>query len=313
MTVSQRARRLLVRAYPRWWRDRYGDEFAATLCDLGMSAACLANVMRGSVDARIGGDPRASQESRGRAALAASLWTTAALAPVVLVLSRLADTRDVSSALAAADTRPAVWPALALAAVGITGAGLACLATAAVVAPAAVKAVFKQHQRDLVGPLVLIGLALALLVAGEVTLGVASSGLTYAQRNGPGPIATTWRIALPVVLAVWMIAIVIATAGASRLIRRAPLADPHAPRGLALMLAGCTTCAIAGTACWGVTVLWQTSAAFDTSTTLTWLLLLTLATPPQARALILLQRSRRPTATHLEAPQAPRAPFEKRT
>lgn len=292
--MNRRARvcRLIVRAYPRWWRTRYGDEFSALLDDHGVSTRSVVDIALGALDARVSGDPSTSRETRGRAALAASLWTVAALTPTMAALARLADVRDIPRALAAADHQLSVWPWLALAGLAIAGIGVLCLVTAVMVAPSAIRAAWTERERIVVVPLTLIGIALLMFVAGLVALAFAAHGLTYAQRNGPGAIATRWQVALPAVLATWIIAIVIGTAGVSRLVRRALLSDPHTPPRLAALLGACTSAAIAGMVGWGTVILATTPHGLDTSTTVGWLVLLTIAALPQLRTLVLLRRYR---------------------
>jgi hypothetical protein len=48
----------LVRCYPAWWRDRYGDEFAALLEGLPTRPGGLLDVLLGAVDARLQAPPR---------------------------------------------------------------------------------------------------------------------------------------------------------------------------------------------------------------------------------------------------------------
>jgi hypothetical protein len=45
--------RWLLRLYPRWWRERYGDEFAALLEDLRGDRPVVLDIVKGAVDARL--------------------------------------------------------------------------------------------------------------------------------------------------------------------------------------------------------------------------------------------------------------------
>jgi hypothetical protein len=48
--------RRLLRLYPRWWRERYGEEFGALIDDLsgtGPTPWLVADIVRGAVDARL--------------------------------------------------------------------------------------------------------------------------------------------------------------------------------------------------------------------------------------------------------------------
>jgi hypothetical protein len=56
--------RMLLRLYPKAWRDLYGDEFAAILAAQRLSPRLLLDILGGAVDARLqpqvrlaGGDP----------------------------------------------------------------------------------------------------------------------------------------------------------------------------------------------------------------------------------------------------------------
>jgi hypothetical protein len=71
--------RLLLRAYPRAWRDRYGDELEQLVDDIGLSPAVAMNLIRGGIRERgraltTGGFPMmigaASRYPRGLALLA---------------------------------------------------------------------------------------------------------------------------------------------------------------------------------------------------------------------------------------------------
>jgi len=43
----------LLRLYPRWWRERYGDEFEVLLEDLPSDRSYLVDIVKGAVDARL--------------------------------------------------------------------------------------------------------------------------------------------------------------------------------------------------------------------------------------------------------------------
>jgi hypothetical protein len=55
MTASQ-----LLRLYPRGWRERYGDEFLATVGDEALRFQQIVNIVSGAIDARLSADVRRS-------------------------------------------------------------------------------------------------------------------------------------------------------------------------------------------------------------------------------------------------------------
>jgi hypothetical protein len=65
----------LVRLYPRWWRERYGDEFAALLEDLRGDRSVVLDVVGGAAGARL--------RSRGPVRLGVLFGLLAALALAV--------------------------------------------------------------------------------------------------------------------------------------------------------------------------------------------------------------------------------------
>jgi len=56
---------LLLGLYPRAWRERYGDEFAALLEDIGITPGVVLDVLAGALDAHI--RRRASDRAAARA------------------------------------------------------------------------------------------------------------------------------------------------------------------------------------------------------------------------------------------------------
>jgi len=48
-------RKLLIKQYPKDWRDRYGDEMLAVLEDAPMTAFAVADTVRGAIDAHLYG------------------------------------------------------------------------------------------------------------------------------------------------------------------------------------------------------------------------------------------------------------------
>lgn len=88
--------RLLLRAYPRAWRERYGGEFLALLADRGSRGGDLLDVLAGALDARLH-PRRAGREALARlaspaapAARSASAFGIVAVGPPAGILSRRA-------------------------------------------------------------------------------------------------------------------------------------------------------------------------------------------------------------------------------
>jgi hypothetical protein len=87
MTASSRGRstgRSLLALYPRWWRDRYGDEIALILEARPPDLAARVDLLRGAFDAHLGGPDTGSSPGRAVAAalIAGGAWTVAGVASV---------------------------------------------------------------------------------------------------------------------------------------------------------------------------------------------------------------------------------------
>ena len=48
-------RELLIKQYPRDWRERYGDEMLAVLEDAPLTAFAIVDTIRGAIDAHVDG------------------------------------------------------------------------------------------------------------------------------------------------------------------------------------------------------------------------------------------------------------------
>jgi len=70
----------LLRLYPRWWRDRYGDELLATVGSGPLSVSQVVNLGAGALDAWLSADVRAAAKSmrvassRGGAVMTLKSW-----------------------------------------------------------------------------------------------------------------------------------------------------------------------------------------------------------------------------------------------
>lgn len=74
--------RTILRAYPRWWRDRYGDEVADLLEQRPLDASARIDLLRGALDAHLGGDGRRSFRGAAAMLVAGAAWTIAGAASV---------------------------------------------------------------------------------------------------------------------------------------------------------------------------------------------------------------------------------------
>ena len=59
----------LLRLYPRAWRERYGDEFAALAGDAPLGASQIIDIVSGAIDARFSRDVRGSVRRQAHAEL----------------------------------------------------------------------------------------------------------------------------------------------------------------------------------------------------------------------------------------------------
>jgi hypothetical protein len=86
MTARSRGRsrgRSLLALYPRWWRDRYGDEIALILEARPPDLGARIDLLRGAFDAHLGGPDLDPAPRRAAAALiAGGAWTIAGVASV---------------------------------------------------------------------------------------------------------------------------------------------------------------------------------------------------------------------------------------
>jgi hypothetical protein len=87
MASSSRSRpagRGLLRLYPRWWRDRYGEEMAALLDARPPRMRARVDLVRGAFDARLRGSEsgKASGPTVAAALIAGGAWTVVGVASV---------------------------------------------------------------------------------------------------------------------------------------------------------------------------------------------------------------------------------------
>jgi hypothetical protein len=122
-----------LRLYPRWWRDRYGDEFAALLDDLRDDQPSTFDILKGAMDARLLAQ-RGSPLRLGfwiglpaAAAIAVDIVYTNVIHPihddtseVLIIYSSIFGLMFFAGLFAARRTRPPFGPALTAAAAGAT-------------------------------------------------------------------------------------------------------------------------------------------------------------------------------------------------
>lgn len=170
--------RAVVRAYPRHWRDRYGEEFASLLSDLALTASwrtrahLFANAAVGALDARL--HPRKGTKMlriRGSVATVACCLVAFAIAVAGFAKMRedppfTAAARDHAAVAASLGT---LWAAAVLAAVTV-------LVGALPLGWSVLSQTVTQRRGDLARPLVLGPAAVTAWVIGVVIIARVMSG-----------------------------------------------------------------------------------------------------------------------------------------
>jgi len=84
-------RELLIRQYPREWRDRYGDEILAVLEAAPLTPAGIVDTLRGAVDAHVNqfasrfkSRPKPVRRRRPSALVVLTVALTLAVFPIVI-------------------------------------------------------------------------------------------------------------------------------------------------------------------------------------------------------------------------------------
>jgi hypothetical protein len=250
--------RFALSLYPRWWRQRYGDEFAALLTDLTdgaprpAQARLLANALRGSAGARLAPLAERAMPDRTKEPLA-----TAACAIMVfaVALSGLAKLREDAVFSSAAHAHAAVAVALDSLRVAAGLVGLAVLAGTAPLAWIVLRQIIVDRRPGLLGPLA-AGVLAPLGWFGIVWITARSIG-----RDPAGP-----DLVAVLILAILGALAVMTCAGAViTLIRRAQLpgrllrAEVPAMAMLSLSMAAATAADIT----WGLTIRSADAALFN--------------------------------------------------
>lgn len=252
-TPAERAARLL-RWYPRAWRERYGEEFTelliADIAERPRSAVRALDVARGGIVARLGeaglaGLPLASAATADPyRQVRASIGTLgAALAGCLAVGAAMWSQLTIAWQWTSA---PAALPPTMQATLVMSAAILAFLAIAALAVLPAIYAVVRNFRRALLGPLLVLAVAVAVLAVGGHHFGNGWPGTGGHGENGSlfpvipaGLQAFAWALSLsvssfwahPAALAAiplpelaWMavspVALVSATAAAVTIVRR---------------------------------------------------------------------------------------------
>jgi hypothetical protein len=249
--VVDRAERLL-RWYPPRWRERYGEEFAELLiADLSERPRCWrrdADLMVSGVRARLSGVGLGSGVLyQPQAALAV---VCCALVGFLGCGMSLWSQLVIGSRWSSSGGGVAVTTGVVTMSVGVTVLGIVVLLAAAPVIVEVIRAVRRGNARPLLGPALLVGIGLAVLLIGGHQLQAGWPGTGghpwRLQRWAPGSVASwgwaetlaittywahpasllalpgsqlAWTLTSPVVLAVTL-------AGAVRLVRRIDLPAP---------------------------------------------------------------------------------------
>lgn len=244
--------------YPRWWRQRYGEEFAALLTDLTESASrpararLLANALRGGLTARLAGAAERMMPDRSKEPLATVACAIMVFAVGVAGLAKLREGAVFSSV---AHAHRAVGTSLGILQGAAALAGVAVLVGLVPLAWMVLRQVVVDRRPGLIGPLA-VGLLAPLGWFGLVWI---TAQLIGANPAGP-------NLAVILLLALSGAAAVVICAGAViTLIRRAQLpgrllrAEIPAMAVLGLSMAAATAADIV----WGLSIRSADAALFN--------------------------------------------------
>lgn len=266
----------LVRLYPRAWRERYGEEFAALLEESPPTLADAFDVLRGAFDAHVRRqifDGRALMMIELRRSVLAVLWAWAGFVVAGVGFQKMTEYEDFIRA-----AREDAWVGLAFYAVvaGALTALAAILAGGAPIVFVAVRRALAEGHKD-----VLLLFAVPVLsLAGFVGYVFLLMRVVYPAL-GPLAVHDPLNVVLFLLLVgVFVLAAVASTASVSMAVARSDL-DGRLFR-FALFPAGITTLAVgvalSATITWGVALLaqaprlfWEDGGLLDTNTAVTWL------------------------------------------
>lgn len=242
--MTRRAR-IVLRLYPRAWRERYREECEALLDDHGVDARTLADMVRGALDARTRDLAGAPAERRQRTALAACLWAATASAASVAGFAKMAEYDDFTRAAArhapVAAARDLIFAGAAIVALAVCAAGL-------VVAAALWRDLRGGSHAELLRPLAALAGAAAVLALALVLLVVFAHTASPRPPHDPRNLAVVgaW-------LAVSAVAVAVGLVAAGGIVLRVTL-DARALRlavGAAWAAAGGMCLAASGLVLWG--------------------------------------------------------------
>ncbi|HEX3753363.1 MAG TPA: hypothetical protein VHW06_22550 [Streptosporangiaceae bacterium] len=244
--------------YPRWWRQRYGEEFAALLADLTESASrpvrarLLINALRGGLIARLAPTAERMMPDRSKEPLATIACAIMVFAVGVAGLAKLREGAVFSSV---AHAHTAVDTSLDVLQGAAALAGVAVLAGLVPLAWMVLRQVIVDRRPGLIGPLV-TGLLAPLGWFGLVWI--------TAQLIGANPAGPNLAVILVVALS-GAAAVVICAGAVMTLIRRAQLpgrllrAEVPAMAVLSLSMAVASAADIA----WGLSIRSADAALFN--------------------------------------------------
>jgi hypothetical protein len=188
--------RAVLSLYPRRWRDRYGDEFAALLIDLADAApwparACLlANAVSGALDARLNPPGGSTMPDRIRRSMATAACTAVVFAIAGAGFQKMTEYPDFQ---AAARQHAAIGTSFDILRIAAIVAGLAVLAGALPIAWIVIRQVVTARRTDLIRPLVLAPAAVICWLAIVLAI-VRLSG--HSQVNSAANIAAVATVLL---------------------------------------------------------------------------------------------------------------------
>ena len=241
-----RLARIVLRLYPRAWRERYRAECEALLDDHGVDARTLADMLRGAFDARVRGVAAASPERRQRTALAVCLWSVAALIAALAGFQKMAE-YDKFTAATARHAPIAAGRGLVIG--GALVVALAVGAAALVIGRALLADLRRERRDELVRPLVRAAAASAAFAFGFAVL------VVYAHRMpGPDPRDPRNLAALGFWLVFAAIAVCVAVANAGRVLGRVRIDEAGLRRAVSCVwvVAAGMALSVAGMLVWGL-------------------------------------------------------------
>jgi hypothetical protein len=248
--------RLLLRLYPRAWRERYGAEYATLLVEHGLGPRTVIDVLRGALDARLGAGGPSSLDARRRDVVVLGAWAASAYVAAGVGFQRMAEYEDFTRA---ARDHAGVAAGFAAVVAGAAVAGVALLAATAMLGWPILREAATTRRPDLIRPL-------AACVAGAVAFALAGITLVViAHVAAPRPPHDPRNVAL---VAGWLAlssgAAAVAVSGATRAARRATLSGPVLRRSVACVGIGAAGMAmsLAGLALWGLALHLQSPDLF---------------------------------------------------